>query len=273
MGLVMLFIICWISVGGATHFDWDVGNTSAWLSAGAYCPPNTYLNRTYIGFSEGFIPTDAINDEESDTQGYIGYHSGQKKIFVVFRGSTSIVNWIEDMDAFQVPYHHHHHCDGCEVHEGFHYAEQMVISQVETAVKNLKSKFPKYDVVITGHSLGAALASLTALDLLKAKIEPVILMNFGSPRFGNKLLAQYASEQLKSRYRVTHLMDPVPHCPFQFDFTHISGEWYEREDGSLLKCAANVFEDEHCANQWYLNLFGVDDHMEYLGVTMGCSTD
>ncbi len=50
------------------EFDWDIGNTSLWLSAAAYCETNTYLNRTYEGASAGFIPLYAIDNPTYDVQ-------------------------------------------------------------------------------------------------------------------------------------------------------------------------------------------------------------
>jgi hypothetical protein len=49
-------------------FEWEYANTSAWLSAASYCPFATLLSRTYEGYSEGFIPTDAISNARYDVQ-------------------------------------------------------------------------------------------------------------------------------------------------------------------------------------------------------------
>lgn len=49
-------------------FDWEIGNTSLWLSAAAYCETNTYLNRTYEGPSTGFIPLHTIDNPTYDVQ-------------------------------------------------------------------------------------------------------------------------------------------------------------------------------------------------------------
>lgn len=189
----------------------------------------------------------------------------QNAIYVVFRGSTSVYNWLEDLDAFQIPYPD---CEECEVHEGFFYGKESVIEDILATVKSLTTIHPDHRVIVTGHSLGAALASLTALDIIKSGIEnEVVLVNFGSPRFGNLELANWASNKIQEKYRITHLRDPVPHVPFHDDFTHISGEWYEDELG-LHHC--QDFEDPTCAYQWYLTFFTIDDHMKYLGLGMGC---
>jgi hypothetical protein len=49
-------------------FHWDLANTSVWLSAAAYCPVDTILTRTFIGYSEGFVPKSLIYNERLDVQ-------------------------------------------------------------------------------------------------------------------------------------------------------------------------------------------------------------
>ena len=54
------------------------------------------------------------------------------------------------------------------MHRGFYVAEQNVIGEVITEVARLKSlpELSKYSVKTTGHSLGAALAQLTAMGTI-----------------------------------------------------------------------------------------------------------
>ncbi len=53
---------------GQRVFDWATANTSVWLCAATYCSTNTYLSRTYTGYSQGFIPLATIDDSATDTQ-------------------------------------------------------------------------------------------------------------------------------------------------------------------------------------------------------------
>jgi hypothetical protein len=164
--IVTLLVSC-SCVLATRRFDWATANTSVWLSSGAYCPTDSYLNRTYYGYSSGFQPTHVISDEESDTQGYIGIHEEHATIYVVLRGSTSFQNWIDDFDALQVPFIDSGvlNCVNCYVHEGFYYAWNRVAPTVLSDVRKLKQKYPKYEIVATGHSLGGALATLAAIAL------------------------------------------------------------------------------------------------------------
>jgi predicted lipase len=198
-----------------------------------------------------------------DTNGYIGYTPSQSTIYVAFRGSESIKNWVDNLDAILTSYPL---CNKCEVHKGFYSAEQDSLTNVLSVVKDLKSKYPSYSVLVTGHSLGAALATLTILDMQKAGISPLRLFNFGSPRIGNDEFAEYASGILSDHSRVTHHKDMVVHTPMHERFTHINGEFYQPGDAVELKTCSG-YEDSDCSYQWHLT--NIDDHLSYLGVTMG----
>lgn len=181
----------------------------------------------------------------------------QKNIYVAYRGSSSLRDWINNVDTKVEKYPN---CTNCEVHVGFYQAESAVIDTVKHYVNKLLTQYPDYSVVVTGHSLGGALATLTSMELTRNTTRPVRLINFGSPRVGNKEFAVFASKLIKERYRVTHYRDMVPHLPWTERFTHISGEWYEDETGTLYEC--DGYEDRNCAYQWYY--LTVEDHLQYL---------
>jgi len=251
------------SASVALAFDWTYGNYSLWHSENAYCDPSSYLTRTNKGVLTGFVGTYFIYDESHDTNGYVGYTSSQQTIYVSFRGSESIQNWVDNLDAVLTDYPL---CGNCEVHRGFYEAEQASIANVVSQVRALKSQFPSYSVIVTGHSLGAALATLTALDLVNQGVSSVRLFNFGSPRVGNDEFVAYVDSKLGDRNRVTHHKDMVVHTPMHERFTHISGESYQADDAIKLNTCSG-YEDKDCSYQWHIT--NIDDHLFYLGVVMG----
>ena len=105
-----------------------------------------------------------------------------ESIYIAFRGSGSIENWETDLDTRKIFYYSYPECH-CEVHEGFYAAQQRVFPYVLNAVSNLTSAFPSYTLKVTGYSLGAALAHLTAMDLVKYGMKTSVY-NFGMPRIG-----------------------------------------------------------------------------------------
>ena len=193
--MLTLFICCLIlhsalvseafefSFPGSTSnekFDLNLANTSLYLSSAAYCDPSTYMDQTYIGPSSGFVTYSTIDDSKYDTHGFIGYRIDDETIYVVFRGSEDIANWI---DNIRITFADYPYCSGCQVHKGWYETYKNVIDQIMTDVSALNIEFPNYKVIVTGHSLGAALAGLTVVDLQMINSN-VQLYNFGSPRVG-----------------------------------------------------------------------------------------
>lgn len=252
-----------VSSASSSSFDWNFGTISLWHSENTYCEPSTYLTRPYKGALEGFVPTYAISDPPHDTHGVIGYTPSQKTIYVSFRGSESIQNWLDNLDVKTTTYPL---CNGCEVHEGFYKAQQSCFKDVLAEVKSLKQKYPSYSVIVTGHSLGAALATLTAMDLQNNGISGIRMFNFGSPRVGNDAFAAWGSSYLSDFSRVTHHKDMVVHSPMHERFTHVSHEWYQPSDAVDLS-ACTGYEDPNCSYQWHIT--SIDDHLNYLGLELG----
>jgi hypothetical protein len=52
----------------------------------------------------GFLVTSIIYNKVDDTNGYIGYLPSDNSIYVSFRGSESIHNWLTDLDATKTDY-------------------------------------------------------------------------------------------------------------------------------------------------------------------------
>jgi hypothetical protein len=126
-----------------------------------------------------------------------------------------------------------------------------ISSNVLASVTSLCSQFPSFPIFTTGHSLGGALAVLSALALREAGIENVNVVTFGQPRLGNHYFVSYISQTITADpssspflftglYRVVNTNDLVPHWPSQIlDFTHAPTEiWFpprpENEDDTLF---------------------------------------
>merc|ERR1712146_338946 len=93
-------------------------------------------------------------------------------VVVAFRGTEDLRNWITNLHAFGRASLKLPSCapgNDVLVHPGFYYAFQSVREQIYTALDELESVVGNYELFVTGHSLGAALASLCALDLTCSK--------------------------------------------------------------------------------------------------------
>eukprot|EP00294_Goniomonas_avonlea_P009026 CAMPEP_0114552686 /NCGR_PEP_ID=MMETSP0114-20121206/7254_1 /TAXON_ID=31324 /ORGANISM="Goniomonas sp, Strain m" /LENGTH=424 /DNA_ID=CAMNT_0001737573 /DNA_START=30 /DNA_END=1304 /DNA_ORIENTATION=+ len=126
-----------------------------------------------------------------------------KTVFVVFRGSDEGRDWQRNIDFHTV------NCPlpGCKgkFHKGFYSGCLIAKEQLVKIVNALGLSH----VVITGHSLGGAIAQIMALeatvsDKLKANTYEVGLVTFGSPRVGNPEFATFAAAQLPHAVRVVN---------------------------------------------------------------------
>jgi acetyl esterase/lipase len=228
----------------STHevFDWKLANASVELSALAYC--DDARGSVKVGGSniEGF----EISSMILGTKGFVGTLPSMGAIFVTYAGSGTFLDWVEDADSHLVQFKG---CDKCKVHQGFNLVERIGFPLMEFAVGVLKMRHPHYRVVVTGHSKGAGIATLAAMDLVEAGVKDVSLVTFGSPRVGNAEFAEYASRKLSHHYRLTHHTDVVPSVPTRSQgYLHLSGEWYEHPDMQVRLC--DGYEDASCSAQW-----------------------
>ncbi|RCN51599.1 triacylglycerol lipase [Ancylostoma caninum] len=90
----------------------------------------------------------------------------------------------------------------------------LVWKGIEDHVYNSINEHPKWDIWISGHSLGGALATLAASFLVQSKYiddpNKVKLVTFGQPRVGDKEFAEAFDDQDLYVYRVVHWRDLVP---------------------------------------------------------------
>ena len=252
-------------------FDWVTGNTTIDLSSRMYCDKSEYLTMNYSGYSSTFTPTYQIYNAEYDVDGVVGYRPEDETIYVVFRGTQSVQNWIDDAHVDKIDYYNSCGvCESCLVHDGFFMAERSIMNNTVSEVYRLRELFPMYDVIVTGHSLGAALGTLFCADLVCSGIMARLFV-FGSPRVFNSYGAKYINSIMRmDSVHVSHYKDIVPHTPpTSMQYIHISGEWYEDEYGYIRNCDGG--EDELCSSQWLArDGLNANDHMWYIGVSVSC---
>lgn len=167
--------------------------------------------------------------DSADIFGYVATDPTRSLVVVAFRGTDSVRNWIANVKIALVdtPI-----CSSCKVHDGFNTAWFERQPAVVAAIRSAQAKNPSYKVVITGHSLGAAVATVGGAYLRSIGINCDIY-TYGSPRVGNDYFANYVSSTSQgSTSRITHLTDPVPHLPpggtiaWLTDYYHTSPEYW-----------------------------------------------
>ncbi|MGN7357171.1 lipase family protein [Paenibacillus sp. SAF-054] len=132
-----------------------------------------------------------------------------QEIIIAFRGTSSTTNWIADAMASQkrFPYTP----EECYTHRGFTDIYVSGRTQILAALAAASSDKTMY---ITGHSLGAALATLCAVDVAANTVfKSPRLFTYGSPRVGDPAFAKAFITYVSNSYRYTNLFDIVTYTP------------------------------------------------------------
>jgi len=195
-----------------------------------------------------------------------------EKIIVGFRGSSNIQNWVDNIQISHIsPYINY---DNVSVDKGFYKALNYVKEPLYKNIDSMMQSYPNYNILITGHSLGGALSTITGFEIVYingVKPEKIELITFGSPRVGNKAFKQYM-QSMGLSWRTTHYYDIVPHVPEEFlDYIHISQEiWYNEQNNGYKICDDEYSEDDSCSNSCApTKCTSTSDHLNYINISMG----
>ena len=172
-----------------------------------------------------------IENKKSDTQGFVA--TRDKAIYVVWRGSESKKDFQNDASIDKVPFIE----DGEKVHIGFKYCWESVLDDtyiaIDDALENLQGETT--DIVVCGHSLGGAVATLYAHSIKKHYPHyNVKCVTIGSPRVGNKTFKDNYDSYEIDTLRVVHNNDLVTHTPY-IGFQHVNYQLRLDTDGNVLK--------------------------------------
>ncbi|KAK9161467.1 hypothetical protein Syun_007808 [Stephania yunnanensis] len=236
--------------------------------------------------TKGFEMLELIVDIQHCLQAFVGVAKDLNAIVIAFRGTqeNSLQNWIEDLFWKQLDLNYPGLPDAM-VHHGFYsaYHNTTIRHCLLKAIKRATKFYGNINIMVTGHSMGGAMASFCALDLaVNHGVKNIQLMTFGQPRIGNAAFAAYFSEHVPNTFRITHEHDLVPHLPPYYSYFpqktyhHFPREvWlYNIGLGSLVYTVERVCdssgEDPSCSRSVAGN--SVADHLSYFGVELAAET-
>jgi len=149
--------------------------------------------------------------DDSGIFGLMGNNPATKTAFVAFRGTQTFEDWVADFDALFEPYRYVQ--DAGQVHRGF----QTIYDAVHDSVKaGIGAALNGCDtLLVTGHSLGGALAVIAAPDFAKNLNLVPDLVTFAGPAAGLPDFARFFDLRIPSCYRVVNFWDLVPRLPPQ----------------------------------------------------------
>jgi len=202
-------------------------------------------------------------------------------IHVAFRGTLaeSIANWLTNVKFIRQKWKHG--TTTLSVHSGFLQAYLSVSADVKNFVYEAmdNGKCTQCSIIVTGHSLGGAMAQIAALDM-RQYTNSVHVITFGSPRVGGPDFATYFAQTVTSHLRMVNENDIVTKLPTTYilGYRHTTQEvWYRK--GQHLFCDKTNGEDPKCSRSVNYLFASLDDHVKYNGLSLsdgakgGCVTE
>jgi hypothetical protein len=164
-----------------------------------------------IQFTDCRFFESATESDGGGSHGFLALDANNKLAVLSFRGTDKDdpTDLADDLNIYPLPWQ-----AGGKVHSGFDKALQAVWLEADAALQQIND----YKLLFTGHSLGAAMATL-ASSLRK----PQSLYTVGCPRVGDQAFANLL--QGLDNHRYVDCCDLVPQVPPEvFGYAHIPGK-------------------------------------------------
>jgi predicted lipase len=192
-----------------------------------------------------------ITDEITDVQVGITADDSNKRICVMFRGTKTPTSWYYNLQSNK-------QCVGKHIslHKGF--CKQLFATNLYYKILNVLNKQiianPEYELFVTGHSAGGALATLfgyfLSTELQDKQDKQIRIVSFASPRIGNYEFKQdFESRMNLIHYRVTNQQDIIPFIPF-YKYHHVGHKISIRTNPKRVWCCWH----EHLTESYYTSL-------------------
>ncbi|MGA9668701.1 MAG: hypothetical protein WBQ94_05800, partial [Terracidiphilus sp.] len=162
--------------------------------------------------------------------GYLASSTAGELVAIV-RGTQTLLEWLHDFSFLFVP--NPIHAGGGLTEDGFTAIYRSMRAgadpnspSVISAIANLVRAGGISNITVTGHSLGAALATLLALDVgLNSGVggKGTSAYTFASPRVGELFFQHTYDSVVPNTYRVYNRTDVVPQTP-TYPYEHIGND-------------------------------------------------
>lgn len=163
---------------------------------------------------------DATTD--GDVYTWIQYNT----FYICFRGTSTPHDILIDLTCTLTPLFPAENAS-IRIHNGFHTQFRALFPGIRREFNAAHQAGRIQKCLCTGHSLGAALATITAGMLAKeySNIQ-MVCHTFGSPRVGNTAFARWFSNYVSDSIRVANYRDPIPLCSIFCSYQHVGNAIY-----------------------------------------------
>ena len=205
-------------------------------------------NKTSIIYPFNISPISLLyNNKEDPIFGIMFYF--QNILWIIFRGTLSVKEFAQDLDIKQSPFSISSNKQNKlllsqivssdlqpSVHNGF----LSVYNNFKIKMFNTINKYKPSKIVVSGHSLGAAIATIAGLDI-KDKNHNVTVYNFASPRVGDINFCKAIQTVNLSLYRIVNTEDIIPTLPMpvMLNLENPDNPYIYKHCGTLISFSIN----------------------------------
>lgn len=161
---------------------------------------------------------------------------GRSETYITFKGTnpSRLIEVLTDLDFVQKK------AFVGKVHKGFFEAFSNVKKDLDALVLDFELK--RKNIIVSGHSLGGALATLCSAYLHQEGVTIKGVYTFGQPRIGNEDFADYYDSILGNRhFSVFHKDDRIPRLPaskvgrgkLEIQYHHVGKTIWINHEGKL----------------------------------------
>lgn len=187
----------------------------AWMS---YFPPDVVQNSKFLSQNHG-TTTEPIFFEDVDTgaEAYLWYYTendqNKKIAYITFRGTNNIQDALSDVKVAL-----HEFSGKAKIHRGFYDQFMAIEPQITTELKKEVANIE--EIQLSGHSLGAGLATVAAVYYAYFHKFMTSCITVGSPRVGNQEFINMFLHNVQRHLRIVCSQDPVPNFPLCPEYVH-----------------------------------------------------
>lgn len=164
LGLLLSALLVTVVRADAVAFNVNTTFATLHYAYAAFCPEAQLSdwNCSWCRPDDGFRFERMLTDAGTGAYGYVGYTPDT--IYISFRGTQGWKNVLDDLEFIATD--DYPDIPGARVHAGFLRAYRSVQKQLRGALTDILERCPGCTrVICTGHSLGAALSGLAAVDV------------------------------------------------------------------------------------------------------------
>jgi len=186
----------------------------------------------YLTAQDALIPTKGASNRklgiDQAKRVFYGFVAQSKKsptsYVAAVRGTEGMIEWVIDADFVPIP---HPRYPGARVEQGFWGIYQTMsladpatgVTTFQHAAEGVEKLVGNCTIVVTGHSLGSALATYFVEDLAERLGANATACLFASPRTGDSVWAGIFDQNVKQYDLFNYILDLVPHVPAGIGYT------------------------------------------------------